>query len=537
MKRSKTLLVLLGKRTKSGARLLLVFAATALLLSWSLPVRVQAADGDLDSGFADGGKLSADNGRGEAIQALALQLDGKIIGVGYMETKKKAEDFAVGRLLSDGTPDNSFGSEALTGVDFFGGTDVAYSVVIQPDGKIVVAGEAAVPEHSSSDFALARFNSDGSLDRSFGSDGTVITDFFGKAEHVFGLALQTDGKIVAVGFTQGTDQGPINSDFALARYNPDGSLDASFGTAGKVHTDFNSGSSDIAYATVIQSDGKIIAAGPVAGNFGLARYNPDGSLDPSFGYSQNGKVSIDFNGHEDLAYAMALQSDGKIVVAGYAFNQANTNRDFALARFDGNGTLDASFGVGGRVTNDFNQGPDVVCGVAIQPDDKIVATGSAWGFAGRDFGLARYNTDGSLDPSFGAAGKVQTDFFGRDDWAWGMALTSNGRIVTAGYAIGSENADFAVACYKAFSVVPQITGAEVSGKKLYVYGKYFDMGAELLLDGEPQGKTRNDGVTPFTMLIAKKSGKKIARGESVTIQVRNLDGRLSDGFKYTRPVE
>ncbi len=535
MKRTKTLTMRLKRRSASRARLILAVAVAALLLCWNFPAPVHAADGDLDSGFAGGGKFTVDNGRGEAIQALALQPDGKIVGVGYLESKKKGDDFVVGRLLPDGSPDLSFGSEGLTGVDFLRGEDVAYAVLIQQDGKIVAVGEARNTNNDSADMGLARFNSDGSLDGSFGPDGTVLTDFFGRAEHAFAAVLQPDGKIVAVGFTESNDQG--GDDFALARYNTNGSLDPSFGSGGRVHTDFLSGSRDVAYAALIQPDGKIIAAGTMSGNFGLARYNTDGSLDPSFGYNQNGKVNIDFNGHDDLAYAMALQSDGKIVAGGYAFNQGNTNRDFAVARFEANGTLDASFGIGGRVTNDFHAGPDSVCAVALQPDDKIVVTGYAWGATGRDFALARYNTDGSLDPSFGAGGKIQTDFFGLDDWAWGMALTSNGRIVAAGYATNAENADFAVACYRAFAVIPVISGAEVRGKKLFVNGKHFDNGATLLMNGEPQGKTFNDEATPSEMLVARKSGRQIAPGETVRLQVRNSDGTLSNEFSFTRPLD
>jgi uncharacterized delta-60 repeat protein len=514
--------------------MILAVAVAALLLFWTFPVTVHSADGDLDPGFADGGKLIADLDRGSSIQAIMLQTDGKIVGAGYMETKKKGADFAVGRLLADGTPDPAFGDEGLTGLDFFQGQDVAYALAIQPDGKIIAAGEANNPSTASSDFALARFNPDGSLDESFGDAGVVITDFAGRAEHVFALSLQDDGKIVAAGFTDTVDG---NDDFALARYNANGTPDGTFGAGGKLHTDFLSGSRDVGYAMAIQPDGKILVAGLVSGNFGLARYNKDGSLDLTFGYYLDGMVNIDFAAQYDLAYALALMPGGKILVGGYGYNQDGAQSDFALARFDSNGILDPSFGTDGRIMTDFLGGSDSACAVAVQPDGKIVATGYATLGSGKDFALARYNDDGSPDDTFGISGKSTTDFNGQDDWAWGAALAPNGRIIAGGYAMNAEKASMAVACYTAFAVTPEITGAEVRGKKLYVYGKNFDMDAELLLNGEKQKKTGNDDLNPSSLLITKKAGKKIDRGETVTLQVRNPDGRLSNEYSYTRPVE
>jgi uncharacterized delta-60 repeat protein len=182
--------------------------------------------------------------------------------------------------------------------------------------------------------------------------------------------------------------------------------------------------------------------------------------------------------------------------------------------------------------------------MAIQPDGKIVGAGWTSG-SPHDFALARYNTDGSLDETFGTGGKVTTDFFGLDDEIEGITITPNGRVIAVGGATtaGSAGEDFALACYLTEAILPpppllEITGAEVQGKRLIVYGKNFEMGAELLMNGEKQKKTFNDDVNPTTVLIAKKSGKKkIAPGQTVTLQVRNPDGTLSNEFLYTRPVE
>jgi uncharacterized delta-60 repeat protein len=343
------------------------------------------------------------------------------------------------------------------------------------------------------------------------------------------MAMQSDGKIVAAGMTNSTASGGF--DFALARYNPNGSLDSSFGSGGKVTTDFFNGS-DICYAIAIQPDQKIVAAGYMSDNFALARYNSDGSLDTTFG--TEGETNIDFWGAQDYAFAIALQPDGKILAAGYA-ESFFSGIDFALARLNSDGLLDDSFGSLGRITTDFFGDNDAVLGLAIQPDDKILAAGFATASAGKDFALVRYNTDGGLDTTFGSAGQVNTDLMGGDDLGFGLALTPKGRAMVTGYTIGEENQDFAIACYRAYTVVPQITGAEVSGKKLYVYGKNFDSGAEVWMNGEMQKKTRNDDLSPTTMLIAKKTGKKIAPGETVTLQVRNSDGALSEEFTFMRP--
>jgi uncharacterized delta-60 repeat protein len=231
--------------------------------------------------------------------------------------------------------------------------------------------------------------SSGTLDISFGTGGRVTTNFIDTAginggDQSRGMAVQIDGKIVAAGFSSLTGRG----DFALARYNRDGTLDASFGIGGTVTTDF-AGGVDTALSVAIQADGKIVAAGSATINgisdFALARYNRDGTLDASFG--AGGTVTTDFAGGADNARSVAVQSDGKIVAAGRAVISGNS--DFALARYTSNGTLDASFGTGGTVTTDFAGAGDQAFSVAVQKDGKIVAAGQAI-VNGLDFALARY---------------------------------------------------------------------------------------------------------------------------------------------------
>jgi uncharacterized delta-60 repeat protein len=197
-----------------------------------------------------------------------------------------------------------------------GGTDMAYSVAIQSDGKLVVAGK------NDSDFAIARYNTDGSLDTSFSGDGKQTTDF-GGSDYIQSIAIQSDGKIVAVGakFYAGFD-------FAMARYNTDGSLDTSFDSDGKVTTDFGN-FSDVASGVAIQSDGKIVAAGKAGSGFGLARYNANGSLDTDF--DSDGKVTTGFGDWDGIGAGLALLSDGRLVVAGTA--SLGGTSDIAIARY------------------------------------------------------------------------------------------------------------------------------------------------------------------------------------------------------------
>jgi len=445
------------------------------LLGFVAPLRapfigsVLATPGDLDPAFGTGGLVTTQFGSGDSYGfAVALQADGKIVVAGRAYNGSDY-DLALARYNSDGSLDTSFSGDGEVTTDFGSGDDWGHAVAIQPaDGKIVVAGTASY-NGSNADFALARYNGDGSLDTSFSGDGKVTTDFGSGIDCIYAVEIQpADGKIVVVGDASNGS----NFDFALARYNSDGSLDTSFSGDGKVTTDFGMGD-DSGMAVAIQpADSKIVVAGYAYkfsgfhGNFdfALARYNGDGSLDTSF--SGDGKVTTDFvNSVDEEGEAVVLQADGKIVVAGYSqdFSDSPFDNDFTLARYNSDGSLDTSFSGDGKVTTDFNGDNDSAYAVALQADGKIVVAGQANNVSDFaydiDFALALYNSDGSLDTSFSGDGKVTTDF---GDWDYGFAVAlqpDDGKIIVAGYS-GSpyaNNGDFALARYEALEIMPTNT--------------------------------------------------------------------------------
>jgi uncharacterized delta-60 repeat protein len=354
--------------------------------------------------------------------SIIVQSDGKLVAAGTGNGQ-----LALARYNTDGLLDSSFGisGRVVTTIGSLGDA----SITLQSEGKFVIAG--ATYNGINRDFVLARFSSNGVLDTSFGISGKLTTDF-GSNDYGNCITTQSDGKLLVAGTS--------NQNFALARYNIDGSLDTSFGTGGKVTTDI--GSADSANSVEVQVDGKVVVAGQsydgIGYDFALVRYNTDGSLDTSFG--TEGIATTDF-GMADLGNSVRLQVDGKIVVAGSSFDPSVT--DFALARYNADGSLDASFGVGGKVTTDFGY-RDYCNSVALQSDGKIVVAGFSFIPSNSIVALARYNIDGSLDASFGFDGKVAADF-GAASRVNSLVIQSDGKIVVSGSgAVGSDSSDFAL---------------------------------------------------------------------------------------------
>jgi len=321
-------------------------------------------------------------------------------------------------MASPGDLDTSFGSGGKKTINF-GGTDDPRVVLVQPNGRIVVAGGGA----AASSFCVVRLRTNGTLDTTFGSGGKKVIDFGGDDESVFGAALQADGKIVLAGDS--------HLKVAVARLKPNGALDASFEGDGKKI--FSWGALGRAQAVVVAPNGKILLAGfsgPEGGNIQVARLKTNGLLDTTFG--TGGKAAVDFGG-DDFGMAMARQADGRILVAG-----RSSAAGAVVARLRATGTLDPDFDGDGRVTL---PGGGSASAVLVQPDRNIVVAGNAMGSGVMT--VTRLTPTGALDPTFGAGGTASIDFGSLADLAAGAALQPNGKIVVAGYTQSSE--DVAVA--------------------------------------------------------------------------------------------
>jgi uncharacterized delta-60 repeat protein len=404
--------------------------------------RAQLPAGALDPSFGLGGKLFLDFNHGTDIaNGVALQPDGKFVVVGqtYLNNDYSTEDFAVSRHNADGSLDSSFGTGGKVQTDFPGLAAIASSVLVQPDGKILVAGGAFPLFTFAGDFKLVRYNADGTLDGGFGAGGIVTTSFPGQGSYAFALALQPDGKIVAAGtdFVNFSSEQSSNTDFAIARYNPDGTPDASFGSGGKLTTDFG-GLNDDAFSILVQPDGKLVAVGSARDliddyDIAAARYLPNGALDGSFG--TGGKVHTDLNdGAFDRARAAVLQPDGKIVAAGFSSFNNTLSQPFVIVRYLANGALDTSFAGDGEQEIDFGSFDQSAYAILLQPDGKLVTAGYPnTESSDSDFLLARSNPDGTLDTSFGVGGKVRTNFGKLNGGAYGAARLPDGRILAVGF--------------------------------------------------------------------------------------------------------
>ncbi len=318
----------------------------------------------------------------------------------------------------------------------------AKAVAIQSDGKIVVGGGASIGGRGT--FAVARYNADGTLDRSFGTTGTATTAI-GLGSEARALAVQPDGKIVLAGFSN--PEPSTRRLIALARYEADGTLDARFGAAGIVTTAIGP-TYDEAHAIVLQPDGKIVVAGYGDGQFVLARYDAKGDLDPLFG---NGGEVVTSNLSPPFdrfaANGLALQSDGKLVVAGVA-GTARGRAGIAMLRFRPNGVVDSDFGAGGVFT-ELGSGA-AAQSVAVQADGRIVVAGTTFTIAqGRSDlqpTLARYVPSGALDASFGAGGTVRTTL-AAFQMTNAMVLDDEGGIVIAGGTFTGDHQRFALGRY------------------------------------------------------------------------------------------
>jgi uncharacterized delta-60 repeat protein len=372
-------------------------------------------------------------GKNDTARDVAIQPDGKIVAVGVSENRWNPV-MSVARLLPDGSLDTAFGSGGIVTLNNGISASEAYSVKLQPDGKILVAGRNALFSNFSSYYIfVVRLNPDGSLDSTFGTGGKASIS---NGSYLVGydMELQPDGKIVIGGRAERwIGDGVVDYDMMAARLNANGTPDGGFGSNGvfEFYTGaVGSQSHEHARALSILPNGKIILAGTH-----LLRLDANGTVDAAF---SSAPVSLGFT-----ATDIELQSDGKFLLS------VLQNSDFTLARYNSTGTLDTSFGTNGNgiVSLDFG-GADIANTIYLEPNGDILAGGSTLGGSPsrRKFALARFNSNGLPDSSFGSGGKVITDF-GAEAEMFGLARQNDGKIVGAGYVKGTLDRDYAVARY------------------------------------------------------------------------------------------
>ena len=417
-------------------RRLAAIICVAIVASGVATALASGGAGSLDRSFGDHGKVLTRfkhrHGRQSfghpnlVPRAYSVLVDSKnrAVAIGTAD-----EEFALARYKPTGRLDRSFSKNGKVTTQLSAvhkqrdRLSRAYAGAIDSHGRIVAVG-LALGKLAGERIALARYKPNGHLDRSFGDHGEVRTLIGSKYGGVVARAVAIDfkGRIVVAGF-----QGGPGQFFALARYQPNGKLDRSFGENGTIRTSFNG--YDGAESVAIDPQGRIVASGFAKRDLALARYEPDGNLDPSFG--DDGKVTTDFPG-EAAADSIAIDSEGRIVAAVDSREPGNVRR-FAVARYSEDGSFDGSFGNGGEVITDFG-GRSVAQDVAIDKSGRIVVAGRAASPGHRKFALARYLSDGELDPGFSHDGKTITTFGSgkKVQGANGVAIDSRHRIVAAG---------------------------------------------------------------------------------------------------------
>jgi uncharacterized delta-60 repeat protein len=344
------------------------------------------SDGTLDTTFGSGGEAPVVFTNAlDRTHGLALQPDGRIVVVGYTWPSTD-DDFAVARFNPDGTPDTSFGINGQTTTDL-GGGDRAWAVALQSGGSIVVAGHGVAPSGSGNDFAVARYTPSGVLDVGFGLGGIALTNIGGMTDLAYGLAIQADDKILVAGRVG--DGGGEDPDFGVVRYEADGAVDATFAVGG-VYRVPSQDISDQAADIAVRADGSIVVAGSSrtlgqTTGFSIRLLTSAGSVETTFGTA--GETKVLFSSAQDYLEAVVVESDGGIIAVGQLANESQP--DFAVVRLTSDGLLDAAFGDGGQMQVDFFGQRDVAQAVAVQPDGRVVVAGSAQNGASVGLGLAR----------------------------------------------------------------------------------------------------------------------------------------------------
>ncbi len=416
------------------------------------------AGGSLDESFGEKGMVTTDfSGSRDFARSMAIDSNQDYIVVGTALMNKNY-DFALARYKPDGSLDLNFGENGKVTTDFASNWDWAYAAVIDSKDRIIMGGSSTAVSSTGSSLsqhiALVRYRYDGSLDPSFGIGGKAMPFASGYQDFVNSIVIDKNHKIVIAGHI--IDNNKSYSNFLVARLNSDGTLDSSFGENGKVSTDIN-GLTDIAKSVFLDEAGNIIVVGSSFSKLGrediaIVKYNADGSLDQSFGIS--GKISTDFNGQREYINTATIDKKGRIIVAGSLYT--GKENLFLVLRYNPDGSLDQSFARGGVSITNLPGTSEGATGVLVDANSRIIATGyaSQGGNGGDNFALIRYLENGILDSSFGENGKVTTDFtlpnqYKSDDSSFASRIDVDGGIVVVGMSSvqGTQDDDFALARY------------------------------------------------------------------------------------------
>lgn len=435
---------------------------TGLLLS---SLQVFSQYGNLDGTFGTGGKVvtSINSGADKAYSVL-LQADGKILVGGMTTNALTGKDFVCIRYNSNGTLDTTFGVNGIFTNDIqVGSDDVVYSVALQSDGKIILAGYS--DDGSNKNAAIMRLNSNGTIDTTFGNSGKVLTDFItGKADEIKVVKIHTLTGNIIVGGTSSTST--TESQAVIARYTNNGTLDTTFNTTGKLPLPHNTGSGTFYYVIedlTIKPNGKISAVGWInqqglqwSANHYVCRLNNNGTLDTSFSTDGVMTVNGNFNA-DDKSFSMILNADDSMLFSGGG-NLTSTKYDYFLGLYNAAGstaTGKAFFDYGTLIN-------DIAYGMGMDSTGKIVMAGSnVASTTSSTFGISRVNADYSVDNTFGTAGKVTTTFGSNTvNEAFDMAIQPDDRIIAVGY---SGN-DIAIARYSGGVLATNEVGSNLTEK-------------------------------------------------------------------------
>ena len=479
------------KFTKNPTPLVRLFADAALgfVLVMSAAFAAFAAPGDPDSGFGQGGTILTEFDANAEARIVLAQPDNKIVAAGHIvyPGANPSYDFAVARYNPDGSPDTTFGTGGRTVTSILT-RDIVRTGTLQPDGKILIAGSA------NGDFALVRYNADGTLDTSFDGDGKVVTELAASDSGIRSVLVQPDGKIIAVG-------GDDNFYIYIVRYNADGTPDASFGSGGKVTT--HAADQGVRGRTaLLQPDGRIVVGGDYwvngdSTNSALFRYHADGTPDNSF--DGDGLAFYSLSASHDGVSKIFLRPDGKLMSVGTTANIAENRLDYAFGVYNANGTPDTSFGDQG-----FKILPAVgmigVSSALVQPDGKIVVAGTKTDpFNGslRRFHVARFDANAAFDPTFGNGGRYNLPV-GYSSTGFSVAIQTDGKLLLAGEGmpVGTRKSHFAVNRLQGGNgAVP--TSANITGRVIDDFKQRGFGGATVILTGGSLSAPRYTRTNPF----------------------------------------